>query len=120
MALQDYAANTINTDVTNFDGNLTSADDHSQKAFDTLDDYGRNVSITTGSYTALSTDDVIVCNTTGSMTITLPAASGGASRGVSEWILKQNVSYLLKLTNLTATNNYASVHLDWYEHTDKH
>jgi hypothetical protein len=37
MAKKDYSSNTINTDVTNFDKRLSSADTDVQKALDTLD-----------------------------------------------------------------------------------
>jgi len=35
----------------------------------------------------------------------------------SERILKQNTKYIVRLTNLTAVVNNASIEFDWYEHT---
>lgn len=43
---------------------------------------------------------------------------GGGTRGTSEWMLKQNTSYLLRVTSQAATN-VCSIELDWYEHTNK-
>lgn len=42
---------------------------------------------------------------------------GGGSRGLEEFILKQNTKYLIRFTNLTANANFLSVHFNWYEHT---
>lgn len=33
----------------------------------------------------------------------------------NEWILKPSEQYLLRLTNLSGTNNYYTITLDWYE-----
>jgi len=44
---------------------------------------------------------------------------GGGSRGVEEFILKQNTKYLIRITNLTTSSNFISVHFNWYEHTNK-
>ena len=44
---------------------------------------------------------------------------GGGARGVHEFILKQNTKYLFRLTNATVSNNWMSVKLDWYEHTNQ-
>ena len=43
---------------------------------------------------------------------------GGGARATHEFILKQNTKYLIRLTNSTTNNNYMSVKLDWYEHTN--
>ena len=43
---------------------------------------------------------------------------GGGSRGTHEFVLKQNTKYLYRVTNATTTNNYVSIKLDWYEHTN--
>jgi len=45
-------------------------------------------------------------------------SSGGGERGTHEFILKQNTKYLFRITNSTTNNNYMSVKLDWYEHTN--
>ncbi len=42
---------------------------------------------------------------------------GGASRGDSEWILKQNAKYLLKVTSGT-DNSSMTLECLWYEHAD--
>ena len=42
--------------------------------------------------------------------------SGGDSRGMQEFILKNNTKYRLVLTNATATNNYISWEIDHYVH----
>ena len=43
---------------------------------------------------------------------------GGEIRGEDEWILDQNSKYMLRITNDTATNNWVSWLIAWYEHTD--
>ena len=43
---------------------------------------------------------------------------GGQVRAVEEWVLDQNQTYLLRVTNATALNNYIAINLNWYEHTD--
>lgn len=43
---------------------------------------------------------------------------GGESRGTLEWILKQDTSYLLRVTSQAATN-VCSIGLNWYEHTNR-
>lgn len=48
-----------------------------------------------------------------------PKAVGGAARGTSEWILKQNSKYLFVLQNVGANANMHEIHLGWYEHTSK-
>lgn len=47
------------------------------------------------------------------------ARFGGETRGVNEWVLKKNTTYTVQLVNATASDNYMSVALDWYEHTNK-
>jgi hypothetical protein len=44
---------------------------------------------------------------------------GGGNRGTQEFILKRNTKYLIRITNATTSNNYMSIKLDWYEHTNK-
>lgn len=44
--------------------------------------------------------------------------NGGENRGESEFVLKQNAKYLVRLTNATTSANYVTIVLDWYEHTD--
>ena len=46
-------------------------------------------------------------------------AFGGGARGVHEFILKAGTKYLFRLTNLTVSDNWMSVIIDWYEHTNK-
>jgi hypothetical protein len=43
---------------------------------------------------------------------------GGGERGAHEFILKQNTKYLFRVTNATSNNNWISLKLDWYEHTN--
>ena len=51
---------------------------------------------------------------------TSPAkAIGGAGRGEQELILKQNTVYMVMIQSLNANDNTHSIHLDWYEHSDK-
>ena len=45
-------------------------------------------------------------------------SGGGESRGDSEWVLKQNTKYLVRVESQTA-DNVADLCLSWYEHTDK-
>jgi hypothetical protein len=45
-------------------------------------------------------------------------AEGGDHDHSNEWILDQNAKYILTILNETASDNYISVHFDWYEHTD--
>jgi len=42
---------------------------------------------------------------------------GGTARADSEWVLKQNTVYLLRLSSLTA-DNVVNMALSWYEHID--
>lgn len=44
--------------------------------------------------------------------------AGGASRGETEIILKQNTKYLLRVTSEAAANDITT-RLNWYEHSDK-
>lgn len=44
---------------------------------------------------------------------------GGEARNDAEMILKQNTTYLLRLTNNGVGTGWINVELDWYEHTDK-
>ena len=41
------------------------------------------------------------------------------TRGLHEWILKQNTKYLFRITNITASNNWITIILNWYEHTNR-
>lgn len=47
-------------------------------------------------------------------------ADSGASRGDIEWILKKSTVYDIELKSADANTNEHHVHLDWYEHTNKH
>jgi hypothetical protein len=42
---------------------------------------------------------------------------GSTARATNEWILKPNTKYVISITTYAAV--YATVVLDWYEHTDK-
>jgi hypothetical protein len=80
----------------------------------------RNSSVTSGTIVQHSPINV----TTGSIAIRRFHVGGGKSfgggdRGSHEIILKQNSKYLIQLVNHTTSNNYMSLKLDWYEHTDK-
>lgn len=44
---------------------------------------------------------------------------GGGARGSHEFVLKRNTKYLIRTTNLTVSDNWVSIILNWYEHTDK-
>ncbi len=46
------------------------------------------------------------------------SAGGGDSR--EEWILLADKEYSLRFDNLTGDSGYVALHLDWYEHSDKH
>ena len=46
-------------------------------------------------------------------------ASGGDTRGVSEFVLKQNTQYAFMLVSTTDDDNTHNIVLDWYEHQDK-
>lgn len=41
---------------------------------------------------------------------------GGVVRSQNEWVFKNNVSYLVRITNATATNNQISTHISYYVH----
>lgn len=43
---------------------------------------------------------------------------GGNERGAEEWILKRNEQTLIRVTNMTASNNQIWVTINWYEHTN--
>ncbi len=45
--------------------------------------------------------------------------AGGSDRLSNEFILKQNTSYLIRITNLTASNNLIATKLNWYERISK-
>ena len=44
--------------------------------------------------------------------------SSGGSR--EEWILNPDTDYSLRFADIGGTAGYVSIHLDWYEHVDKH
>jgi len=46
-------------------------------------------------------------------------ASGGDSRGVAEFVLKQNTQYAFMVVSTTDDDNTHNIVLDFYEHTDK-
>jgi len=46
-----------------------------------------------------------------------PKPVGGTSRGVQEWVLKQNTSYLFIVQNVGASANTHVINLSWYEHS---
>lgn len=48
------------------------------------------------------------------------SAIGGDFRGTQEWILDQAGKYLIMIQNRSATATDHEIHLEWYEHTDKH
>jgi len=41
---------------------------------------------------------------------------GGSVKSDNEWILKRNANYLIRITNLTALDNYVDAELVFYEH----
>jgi hypothetical protein len=45
--------------------------------------------------------------------------AGGSTRDSSEFVLKPNTKYLMRVTNNTAQDNWYDWFFDWYEHTDK-
>lgn len=45
--------------------------------------------------------------------------AGGADRLSNEFVLKQNTVYLVRITNLTASNNLISVKFNWYENVSQ-
>ncbi len=45
--------------------------------------------------------------------------AGGSDRVANEFILEQNTAYLIRITNNTASNNLASMKLNWYEHISR-
>ena len=77
MANKDYASNTINTDVTNFNLKLSSADTDVQKALDTLDNGLVGITTVLDTYTVLVTDETVICNKATAFTVTLPTAVVG-------------------------------------------
>jgi hypothetical protein len=87
----------------------------------TLDIFNRNRnSAATSTLSAVHTPSV---SGTGTRINCFHAGSGktigGGDRGTHEFILKQNTKYLFRITNSTTNNNYMSLKLDWYEHTNK-
>jgi len=46
-------------------------------------------------------------------------SSGGESSAQFEWVLKQNTTYILRVTNQTTSTNEVNIRCMWYEHTDK-
>ena len=58
-----------------------------------------------------------ICN----MVLGSGRASGGAARGSEEFVLKQNTTYYLEISNqATGATNEVNIFLNWYEHTDKY
>ena len=49
-----------------------------------------------------------------------PKALGGTTRGTEEWVLAPSTKYAVVVQNIGANANTHEIHLDWYEHTDKH
>ena len=49
-----------------------------------------------------------------------PKAVGGTSRNDAEWVLDAGVDYFFRLQNVGQNVNIHEIHLDWYEHEDKH
>ncbi len=47
------------------------------------------------------------------------SASGGGSRGISEFVLKQNTEYAVIITALDANTNIHNIILNFYEHTNQ-
>lgn len=47
-------------------------------------------------------------------------SSGGNSSAEYEWVLKQNTTYLVHVTNNTANANQINIRCQWYEHTSAH
>ena len=45
--------------------------------------------------------------------------AGGSDREIYEFILQQNCVYLLRITNLTASDNLIFTRLSWYEHANE-
>jgi len=44
---------------------------------------------------------------------------GGSGRGEQEIILKQDTVYMVMIQSSNANDNTHTIHLDWYEHTDR-
>ena len=44
---------------------------------------------------------------------------GGDSSSQYEWILKQNETYVIIVSNNSGTHNECTIRCQWYEHTDK-
>ena len=51
---------------------------------------------------------------------TAPKALGGVSRGTQEWVLDQNVKYLLHMQNIGANINVHTINMNWYEQVSIH
>ena len=47
-------------------------------------------------------------------------SSGGNAESGYEWVLKENTTYALIVTNRTTSANEINIRLSWYEHTDKY
>lgn len=43
-------------------------------------------------------------------------AIGGTANRADEFILKDNIKYLLRITNDTVSNNWVNVNIDYYVH----
>ena len=44
--------------------------------------------------------------------------TGAEYRDANEWILAPNLTYLFSANNFTTSDNWLSMWIDWYEHTD--
>lgn len=95
---------------------------HTNGALQTSYNSNRNSSNLAGMTIHLALSDVadgteIDCYSFGSSTIGVTGGRGGQSRGDSEWVLKQNTRYLVKVTSGNNANN-VSLKLSWYEHVN--
>jgi len=86
--------------------------------------HNRNSANTSGltmhrGYSAGTTNGAVTLRSTrvGSTGVGSKTISGGGLRGQNEYILKQNTKYIIAAT--TYANVYVSLHLEFYEHTDR-
>jgi hypothetical protein len=111
QTLSTSGANTaalINTNVTNFNGWLSSADTTVQSALDTLDDSQRFIEVT-GASANLAINQGVIANRGSLVSLTLPTTAKigdtfeVVGKGAGGWSILQNANQMIHFINKTTT-----------------
>ena len=104
--------------ITNGTGTESACINHNRNSIKTSGSLSIEASPTSGEY---SVDPTITADGTVIMADTIGTGKNkglSESRGVSEYVLKQNTIYAFRITGV-ADNGNAAIILNWYEHTNK-